>query len=96
MSLEIGADGSIVDAPRKPRAFCSAAEDRQLILKAAFNEISEAQPRKLRQIIERATALKIQARLSRDPALEAGALEIETRATRRLAWFRRKADSPGE
>ncbi len=96
MTLEIGADGSIVDAPRKPRAYYSAAEDRQLILRAAFNEISEAQPRKLREIVERATALRVRARLSRDPALEADALEIETRATRRLNWFRRQADSPGK
>jgi hypothetical protein len=93
MSLQPSDDGSVIEAPEmvgERRAFHTSAEDRDLIFKAAYQEIATANPRKLVAIAARASALCVQARLSGDPALERSATEIRTRAERRLAWFKRQ------
>jgi hypothetical protein len=87
-------DGGIIDRkrPGRRRTHFPARERRQTLLTITFGEISEAQPTELRDIIDRAEALRIKARMSDDKTLEAVAAVIKQRAQTRLAsWKRREA-----
>ncbi len=94
VSLAITPDGSITERKRfgRWRTRFSPTERREITLVNAFAEISEAQPPKLREIIERSEAIVRFARLRRDKALETDALEIETRAKRRLRALERQGE----
>ena len=93
MSLVVAADGSVVEAPfkrKQRRAFHTADQDRELILRLAFARISEAQPPMLVAIAENCETLAGLKRYCGDIA-DAEAYEaIKRRAEGRLAWFRRQ------
>jgi hypothetical protein len=106
--LEIDDTGEVVEAPQPRRrrgARYSAAEDRELILQAAFAEIAVADPAKLRQIIDRLQALRFIGRMGKRArkVLEVGRIDERTacdadliieRAERRLRALERQADPP--
>jgi hypothetical protein len=95
MSLAALADGSIADRkkPGRPRTRpLTSAERREATLQAAFNEIAESKPDKLRDIIARAVLFTRLARLRRDPALERSAPAIRERAERRLHALKRQTE----
>lgn len=95
VSLDLTPDGGIIEAPRKRgrrRTRYTDAEARERMLQAAFAEIAQAKPERLREIATNAELFVRIAKGRRDPALERSALAIKERATRRLhALERQKA-----
>lgn len=95
MSITLLTDGSITERKRfgqwRPRL--SPTESRTVVLVDAYQQIAEARPPKLREIIEKAEAVRRFAKLRRDKALEADALAIKARATTRLNALKRQGDS---
>jgi hypothetical protein len=92
VSLSVAPDGSVVDRkkPGRPRARFPANERRETPLVIAYSEIAEAQPLRLREIIERAETVRVTGRALANPSLQRAALAIIERAERRLNWFRRQ------
>ena len=95
VTLALSPDGSVTEAPTKrgrPRTHFPRGERREILLTVSYQEIAEAQPAKLREIIERADALRIAAKARGDRGLERSALAILKRAQRRLNWFLRQGE----
>jgi hypothetical protein len=93
-------DGGLVDRkkPGRTRTHFSKADDRELLLRAAFREIAASDPPKLRQIVARVENVRRLASSRGDKAdkvtkaIAADALAIIERAERRLAWFDRQGE----
>jgi hypothetical protein len=91
-------DGGIIDRekPGRTRTHFSKADDRELLLQAAYREIAEAGPQRLKDIVARVQAVRRAAMLSggkTSKRIAADALEIETRAKRRLNALERQAQN---
>jgi hypothetical protein len=94
--LTANSDGSISDrkpAGRPRTRRLENSECRALMLTLAYREIAEAGPAKLRRIIARIESARMVGGVTggkEHTKMAADALEIETRAKRRLAWFGRQ------